>query len=123
MPIRTKLGPKTIDCVFIGFANATAAYRFIVYKSEVHDIHVNTILESIDVEFFEDVFPCNESRMSAMNKRTHDGPSTLKVQEQDIEPRRGSKIKKNQRILVQTVASPTLHGAHPGLSLPGATHP
>ena len=56
LPKRTKLGPKTIDCVFIGFANASAAYRFLVYKSEVHDIHVNTILESIDAEFFEDVF-------------------------------------------------------------------
>ena len=91
---RTKLGPKTIDYVFIGFANASASYRFLVYKSEVHDIHVNTILESIDVEFFEDVFPYKESRMSAMNKRTRDEPSTLKVQEQDIEPRRGSRIKK-----------------------------
>ena len=50
LPKRTKLGPKTIDCVFIGFANASAAYRFLVYKSEVHDIHVNTILESIDAE-------------------------------------------------------------------------
>ena len=94
LPKRTKLGPKTIDCVFIGFANASAAYRFLVYKSEVHDIHVNTILESIDAEFFEDVFPYKESRMSAMNKRTRDEPSTLKVQEQDIEPRRGSRIKK-----------------------------
>ena len=94
LPKRTKLGPKTIDCVFIGFANASAAYRFLVYKSEVHDIHVNTILESIDAKFFEDVFPYKESRMSAMNKRTRDEPSTLKVQEQDIEPRRGSGIKK-----------------------------
>ena len=32
--------------------------------------------------------------MSAMNKRTRDEPSTLKIQEQDIEPRRGSIIKK-----------------------------
>ena len=80
MPKRTKLGPKTIDCVFIGFANASAAYRFLVYKFEVHDIHVNTILESIDAKFFEDDFPYKESRMSAMNKRTHDELSTLKVQ-------------------------------------------
>ena len=79
---RTKLGPKTIDCVFIGFANASAAYRFLVYKSEVHDIHVNTILESTDAEFFEDVFPYKESPMSAMYKRTHDEQSTPKVQEQ-----------------------------------------
>ena len=52
LPKRIKLGLKTIDCVFTGLANASAAYRFIVYKYEVHDIHVNTILESIDVEFF-----------------------------------------------------------------------
>ena len=82
LPKRTKLGPKTIDCVFIGFANASAAYRFLVYKSEVHDIHVNTILESIDAEFFEDVFPYKESPMSAMYKRTRDEQSTPKVQEQ-----------------------------------------
>ena len=94
LPKRTKLGPKTIDCVFIGFANANAAYRFLVYKSEVHDIHVNTILESIDAEFFEDVFPYKESPMSAMYKRTRDEQSTPKVQEQHTEPRKGSRIKK-----------------------------
>ena len=80
LPKRTKLGPKTIDCVFIGFANASAAYRFLLYKFEVHDIHVNTILESIDAKFFEDDFPYKESRMSAVNKRTRDELSTLKVQ-------------------------------------------
>ena len=94
LPKRTKLGPKTIDCVFIGFTNASAAYRFLVYKSEVHDIHVNTILESIDAEFFEDVFPYKESPMSAMYKRTRDEQSTPKVQEQHTEPRKGSRIKK-----------------------------
>ena len=94
LPKRTKLGPKTIDCVFIGFANASAAYRFLVYKSEVHDIHVNTILESIDAEFFEDVFPYKESPMSAMYKRTRDEQSTPKIQEQHTEPRKGSRIKK-----------------------------
>ena len=80
--------------MFIGFANASAAYRFLVYKSEVHDIHVNTILESIDAEFFEDVFPYKESPMSAMYKRTCDEQSTSKVQEQHKEPRKGSRIKK-----------------------------
>ena len=94
LPKRTKLGPKTIDCVFIGFAIASAAYRFLVYKSEVHDINVNAILESIDAEFFEDVFPYKESPMSAMYKRTRDEQSTPKVQEQHTEPRKGSRIKK-----------------------------
>ena len=93
LPKRTKLGPKTIDCIFIGFAHASAAYRFLVYKSEVHDIHVNTILESIDAEFFEHIFPYKENKTSSSNKRIRDEPSTSKVQEQNLEPRRGSRIK------------------------------
>ena len=30
LPKKTKLGPKTVDCVFIGFSNNSAAYRFLV---------------------------------------------------------------------------------------------
>ena len=44
LPKRTKLGPKTVDCVFIGFAINSAAYRFLIIKSEVSDMHVNTII-------------------------------------------------------------------------------
>ena len=57
LPKRTKLGPKTIDCVFIGFASNSSAYRFLVFHSEVSDIQVNTIIESINATFFEDIFP------------------------------------------------------------------
>ena len=31
-PKQVKIGPKTIDCSFIGYANNSKAYRFLVYK-------------------------------------------------------------------------------------------
>ena len=55
-PKQVKIGPKTIDCIFIGYANNSKAYRFLVYKSEILDIHSNTIIESDNAEFFEDIF-------------------------------------------------------------------
>ena len=58
-PKRVKIGSKTIDCVFIGYANNSSAYRFLVHKSENPDIHVNTVMESRNAYFFEDVFPYN----------------------------------------------------------------
>lgn len=52
LPKRTKLGPKTIDCVFIDFHSTNVAYRFLVYKSEIFDIYVNNIIEFINAKFF-----------------------------------------------------------------------
>ena len=56
-PKMTKIGPKTIDCVFIGYANNSSAYRFLVHRSEDLDMHVNTIIESRNASFFEYIFP------------------------------------------------------------------
>ena len=55
-PKQVKIGPKTIDCIFIGYANNSKAYRFLVYKSEIPDIHSNIIIESNNAESFEDIF-------------------------------------------------------------------
>ena len=68
LPKRTKIGPKIIDCVFIGFANNSAAYRFIVIKYEVSNVHVNTIIESNDAEFFEGIFPYKETETNSSRK-------------------------------------------------------
>ncbi|WJZ99452.1 hypothetical protein VitviT2T_017897 [Vitis vinifera] len=57
-PKKVKIGPKTIDCIFIGYAHNSNAYRFLVYESNIPDIHKNTIMESRNASFFEDVFPC-----------------------------------------------------------------
>ena len=49
---KRKLGPKTVDCVFIGYAQRSIAYRFLVVKYEVPDMHVDSIMKSRDATFF-----------------------------------------------------------------------
>ena len=57
LPKRVKIGPKTIDCVFIGYAVNSKACRFFVHKFDNPEIHVNTIIESDNAEFFENINP------------------------------------------------------------------
>lgn len=59
-PKKVTIGPKTVDCIFIGYAHNSSAYRFLVHKSDVPDIHVNTVMESRNASFFENVFPCKD---------------------------------------------------------------
>ena len=54
---RKKLGPKTVDCIFLGYIETTTAMRFLVLKSDIDGIVANTIVEFRDATFFEDVFP------------------------------------------------------------------
>jgi hypothetical protein len=53
---KCKIGPKTVDCVFLEYAHYSIAYIFLVIKSKVPDVHVDTFLESHDVTFFENIF-------------------------------------------------------------------
>ncbi|PHT40155.1 hypothetical protein CQW23_19009 [Capsicum baccatum] len=57
MPKRFKIGPKTVDCVFIGNAKSSKAYRFLIHKFEYLDINENTVIESANAEFFENIYP------------------------------------------------------------------
>ncbi|KAK1631549.1 hypothetical protein QYE76_005864, partial [Lolium multiflorum] len=65
IPKKRKLGPKTVDCVFLGYAFHSIGYRFLIVKSEVSDMHVGTIMESNDVTFFEDIFPMKDMSSSS----------------------------------------------------------
>ena len=38
-PKKVRIGPKTIDCIFICYAHNSATYRFLVYESNIPDIH------------------------------------------------------------------------------------
>jgi hypothetical protein len=49
---KRKLGPKTVDCVFLGYAIHNIRYRFLIINSEVPDMHVGTIMKSRDATFF-----------------------------------------------------------------------
>ena len=48
---------------FIDYAYNSSAYRFLVYESEIPDIHPNTFMESRNAKFFEDVFPFRDNRV------------------------------------------------------------
>jgi hypothetical protein len=39
-----KLGPKTVDCIFLGYAAHSVGYRFFIINSGVPDMHVGTIM-------------------------------------------------------------------------------
>jgi hypothetical protein len=54
---KRKLGPKTVDCVFLGYAIHSVGYRFLIVNSGVPDMCVGTITESRDATFFENEFP------------------------------------------------------------------
>nr|AAP54026.1 retrotransposon protein, putative, Ty1-copia subclass [Oryza sativa Japonica Group] len=48
---RCKLGPKTVDYVFLGYAIHSVGYRFLIVNSGVPDMRVGTITESRDATF------------------------------------------------------------------------
>jgi hypothetical protein len=73
---KRKLGPKIVDCVFLGYAHHSIAYRFLVIKSEIPDVHVDTFLESCDVTFFENIFSMKKSYgMSSLSANVIDNTS------------------------------------------------
>ena len=54
-PKRKKLGEKGIECIFLGYALHSKAYRFLVIEPN-SSIGVNTIIESRDAIFYENRF-------------------------------------------------------------------
>jgi len=56
---KKKVGSKTFECMFLGYADHSVAYRFLVFKSDV--IEHNTIVETKNVELFEHIFPLKVS--------------------------------------------------------------
>ena len=97
LPKEVTIGPKTVDCLFIGYAHNSTAYRFLVYKSDIPDIHVNTIMESRNASFFEHVFPCKDT---SYPKRTREqGSASTSIdqpQEETDEPRRSKRARKEK---------------------------
>jgi hypothetical protein len=58
-PKKGKLVPKTIDCVFLGYAHNNTTYKFLVVKFDTPDVSINTIMESHGCFTFEDVYRLN----------------------------------------------------------------
>ena len=60
---KRKIGSKTYDCLFIGYAEHSDAYRFLVLKSDI--IECDAIMVTKNAKFFEDVFPLRASASSS----------------------------------------------------------
>ena len=108
-PKKTKIGPKTVDYVFIGYANNNSAYRFLICKSNIPDMHVNTIIELRNASFFEHKFPYRKNEdvnedpqeiivdraenskngRASSSKRTYDEANDQEIKEQ----RRGKRLR------------------------------
>jgi hypothetical protein len=83
---KRKLGPKTVDCIFLGYAYHSIAYRFLVVKSEVPDMHVNSLFESRDATFFENIFPVKDSHVISslpLNEPVNKTPEFVEFSEHD----------------------------------------
>jgi len=61
-PKKRKIGSKTSNCMFLGYAEYSVAYRFLVLNSDI--IECNNIVETKNVEFFEHIIPLKSSGTS-----------------------------------------------------------
>jgi hypothetical protein len=59
---KRKLGPKTVDYIFLGYAQHSAAYKFLIIKSDIPDVHANTMTVSCDATFFKNIFPMKDMK-------------------------------------------------------------
>ncbi|KAD4585972.1 hypothetical protein E3N88_23573 [Mikania micrantha] len=86
-----RIGPKTVDCVFIGYAHHSSAYRFLVYDSKNPEIHKNSIMESRNASFFEEVFPFLKKELTSsstpIDEIVHDKDQE-QLEAEEVEPRR-----------------------------------
>jgi len=92
-PKRKKLGPKNFDGMFIGYAQHSVAYRFLVTRSDNNAMEPNTIVETKNAEFFEHVFPLkthvDKSSHASSSSHAHESDDNV-----EIELRRSKRARK-----------------------------
>ena len=57
---KRKLSSKTVDGIFIEYANNQYVYRFFIIKSDISEIPTNVIVEQREATFFENNFSMKE---------------------------------------------------------------
>ena len=70
--------------MFIGYAENSAAYRFLVTKSENSLVNANTIIEIKNANFFENIFPMKLNGEHQVQKTSIDES----IESSEFEPRR-----------------------------------
>ncbi|CAL9010577.1 unnamed protein product [Prunus brigantina] len=89
-PKRKKIGPKTIDVVFLGYAKNSSANRFLVINSEVKDVANNIVMEARYATFFEDIFPY-KTRISKEVQTSEKPSNSIMIESLESQERRRSK--------------------------------
>ncbi|GJX64146.1 zinc finger, CCHC-type containing protein, partial [Tanacetum coccineum] len=94
-PKRKTLGEKGIDCIFVGYAEHSKAYRFYVIEPN-ESVSINSIIESRDAIF-------DESRFSSIPRSKNVIPNSVESQRDDRsddipsetpEPHKGKSVRK-----------------------------
>ena len=87
-PNKTKLGPRATKCAFVGYASNRKAYRLLDLKS-------NVIIESKEVEFFENLLSDSNSQVpTSVGESQEETPP--KVVEQHILLEKVKKVEKKK---------------------------
>jgi len=75
---KRKIGPKTIDAIFIGYALDNNVNWFLVVNSKISEISNNTIIEAKNTVYFENIFPFKSRILSdpSCTPSTSDIPSS-----------------------------------------------
>jgi len=94
-PKKRKIGPKTVDTIFIGYALDSNVNRFLVINSEISEISNNTIIEVRDAVYFENIFPLKFRIPSgpSITPSTSDIPSSSSAPTDDSEPKRSKRTR------------------------------
>ena len=90
-PKRTKLSPRAIKCAFVGYAINSKAYRLL-------DLESNVIIESREVEFFENLLPLDNNSQNTTNIEESQIEIPSRVVEQPIEPRKSQRARKAKEL-------------------------
>ncbi|GJR13592.1 retrovirus-related pol polyprotein from transposon TNT 1-94 [Tanacetum coccineum] len=86
----------------VNFSKNSAAYRFLVYKSNIEDISNNTIIESAEADFFENIFPYKDKEKQISNPRKRvmndqlsqdETDNNSEIPQENVEPRRSKRAK------------------------------
>ena len=80
--------------MFIGYAENSAAYRFLVTKLENSLVNANTIIEIKNANFFENIFPMKLNGEHQVQKTSIDES----IESSEFEPRRSKRDRKETKL-------------------------
>jgi hypothetical protein len=85
-----KLGQKAIECIFLGYAQHSKGYRFLVVEPNL-SVEVNTVIESRDAEFYKHRF----TSISSINDKMVE---PIRNNNRSSEPSEHSEIRRSKRM-------------------------